>query len=485
MRETVEMKRKSIVTNYVYNMLYQILVLLTPIITTPYLSRVLGAQGIGIFSYKQSISAYFILFGTVGSSLYGQREIAYAHDDVNLRTRVFWEINILRFITSTISIVIFYFTYVMHSDYSIINKILIIEILANMIDITWYFQGMEDFSKVFHRNLFIKVIGLIMIFTFVKTKNDLPIYTLCYALPLLVGNLALWPTATRSLCKVSNIKISRNLKPLFIFFIPQIATEVYTVLDKTMIGILGSSINQVGYYSQAQKLVKMILCVVSSLGIVMLSAMSREFKNNNMHVVINSVLKSYRFMFFTGVPMMFGIIGISRNFCPWFFGPGFESVALILSFLSPIIVIIGLSNVTGRQFLLPTKKQTEFTCSVIFGSIVNFVANLVLIPRYDAFGAVLGTLIAETCVTIIQLFFVRRELPIYKIAKMSVSYFGAGFVMYIVVAVIGNILSSSLNTFILQVISGSLVYIYILFIIKDDMLEYLFNILTYKISKKR
>lgn len=479
------MERKSIATNYIYNMLYQILVLITPIITTPYLSRILGAQGIGIFSYAQSISAYFILFGTVGSSLYGQREIAYVQDDIIARTRVFWEINILRFITSIISITVFYFTFVIHAEYSIIYKILIIEILANMIDITWYFQGLEDFSKVFYRNLFIKTIGIIMIFVFVKTKDDLPLYTLCYALPLLLGNLALWPTAIKSLGKVSNIKIGRNIKPLLIFFIPQIATEVYTVLDKTMIGALGSSIAQVGFYSQAQKLVKMTLCVVSSLGTVMLSAMSREFKNNNMKGVINSVLKSYRFVFFTGIPMMFGIIGIARNFCPWFFGVGFESVALILASLAPVIVIIGLSNVTGRQFLLPTKKQTEFTWSVILGSVVNFCANLFLIPRFDALGAVLGTLLAESSVTTIQFFFVRKELHIYKIAKMSLSYLGSGLVMCIAVIIIGRVLPSNAITFILQVIVGGLIYASILYFTKDDMLKYLIEVLKEKMARKR
>ena len=478
------MKRKSIATNYIYNMLYQILVLITPIITTPYLSRVLGAQGIGIFSYAQSIAAYFILFGTVGSSLYGQREIAYVQDKIEDRTHVFWEINILRFITSIISIVIFYFSFVLHTEYSIIYKILIIEILANMIDITWYFQGVEDFSKVFYRNLFIKIIGIVMIFTLVKTKDDLPLYTLCYALPLFLGNLTLWPTAIRSMKKVHGIKISNHVKPLLIFFIPQIATEVYTVLDKTMIGALASSIDEVGFYSQAQKLVKMTLCVVSSLGTVMLSAMAREYQKNNMQGIINSVLKSYRFVFFTGVPMMFGIIGISKNFCPWFFGPGFESVTLILALLAPIIVIIGLSNVTGRQFLLPTKKQTEFTISVVLGAVVNFCANFLLIPRYNALGAVVGTLLAEISVTAIQFFFVKKEIHIKTLVKMSIIYFVSGILMCISVTLIGNLMPSSIVTFAIQAIVGCLVYVGILAFFKDDMLKYAVETVKKKINRE-
>lgn len=479
------MKRNSIVTNYIYNMLYQVLVLITPIITTPYLSRILGAEGIGIFSYAQSISAYFILFGTVGSSLYGQREIAYVQNDITEKSKLFWEINILRFITSTVSIIVFYFTFGLHAENSLIYRLLIVEILASMLDITWYFQGVEDFSKVFYRNLLIKAAGIIMIFMFVKTKSDLPKYTLCYALPLLFGNLTLWPIAIKSLGKVHGLNICRNIRPLLVFFIPQIATEVYTVLDKTMIGALASNIEQVGFYSQAQKIVKMTLCIVSSLGTVMLSAMSRMFKDKDMQGLINSVLKSYRFTFFTGIPMMFGIIGVSKNFCPWFFGPGFESVAPILALLAPIIVIIGLSNVTGRQFLLPTKKQTEFTVSVVLGAVVNFCANFLLIPRYNAVGAVVGTLVAEISVTTAQFFFVKKEIHVKTLAKMSMIYFIAGVLMCISVTLIGNLLPSSIATFVIQTVVGCLVYVGILGFFKDEMLKYIFEIATKKINRKK
>lgn len=479
------MKRKSISVNYIYNMLYQVLVLITPLITTPYLSRVLGATGIGIFSYVQSIAAYFVLFGTVGSSLYGQREIAYVQEDKKKRTTIFIEISFLRFITSIVSMVVFYFSFVCQSEHSVIYKILILEILANMVDITWYFQGMEDFSKVFYRNLLIKILGISMIFLFVKTKADLPLYTICYVLPLLVGNLTLWPTAIKSLVKVQKISLVQHIKPLLIFFIPQIATEVYTVLDKTMIGVLSTSIDEVGFYTQAQKLVKMTLCIVSSLGTVMLSAMSREFQRNNIKGIIDSVMKSYRFVYFTGMPLMFGIIGVSNNFCPWFFGPGFESVSFILMLQAPIIVIIGMSNVTGRQFLLPTKKQSKFTASVFLGAIVNFGLNLIFIPKYNALGAVIATIIAESCVTIIQLFFVRKDIHAFWLLKEAKEYFFTGLIMCVVVFLIGNVLPSSLLTFIVQVIVGGCLYFVILILKKDEMLHKAINVFKTKILKMK
>lgn len=461
--------KKSIVKNYLYNMLYQILVLITPIITTPYISRVLGAKGIGIFSYSQSIAAYFVLFGTLGSSLYGQREIAYVQDNKTKRSNTFVEINIIRAIAVLASIVIYWLRFVKSGDNTLIYKILTLEIISAALDISWFFQGLEDFKKIFVRNFAIKIISILSIFLFVKKQSDLPLYALCYVLPVLLGNLSLWPAAFKLLQKGSSYNFLRHIKPLLIFFIPQIATEVYTVLDKTMIGILANSIEEVGYYTQAQKMVKMTLCVVSSLGTVMLSAMSREFQKQNYKVIIDSVLKSYRFVFYIGMPMTFGIIGISRNFVPWFFGKGYESVKLIMAALAPIIVIIGMSNVTGRQFLLPTKRQKAFTISVFCGAGLNFVFNLFLIPIFNAMGAVIGTLIAEIGVTTIQLICIKNQIPLGRIFRLSIPYLLFSLVMMIPVTLIGEFMNSSPITFLIQLVVGGCVYLGLLILFKDEM----------------
>ena len=149
-------KEKSLTKNYVYNLIYQVLVLLAPLITTPYISRVLGAENIGIYSYTLSITAYFILFGALGMSLYAQREVAYNQDEPQTYSLIFWEMVVLRIITMSISILIYYFTIIQYGTYQLYYKILILEMLGNCIDITWFFQGLEEFKKIVKRNVIIK-----------------------------------------------------------------------------------------------------------------------------------------------------------------------------------------------------------------------------------------------------------------------------------------------------------------------------------------
>lgn len=474
----------KVIKNYLYNVAYQILVILTPIITTPYLSRVLGAEGIGVFGYAQSISTYFVLFGTAGSALYGQREIAYVQNDTYKKSQAFIEIVSIRLFTILISLIVYGFIFMKTGDNILVYRFLAIEIFASGIDISWYFQGMEDFKLIFIRNFVIKVASLFLIFTMVRSANDLPFYVLCYALPILVGNLSLWTRVIKEINWKVPCNFVRHIKPILVFFLPQIATEVYTVLDKTMIGLLSESIKEVAYYIQAQKLVKMSLCVISSMGTVMLSAIAREFHKNNVVGVIRSILKSYRFVYCIGIPMMFGIIGISENMCPWFFGNGFDIVTYLMPLMSPLIVIIGMSNVTGRQYLLPIKKQREYTISVCIGAGTNFMANLILIPLFNATGACIATLFAEMCVTTSQLFMVRKEIPIKKVFNGLSTYCFAGTIMCISVWGMGRILPSTVISTMIQICCGGCVYVGGLLILRDEMIVEVLHIVKNKIEKK-
>ena len=266
------MNTGKVVNNFIYNTLYQILVLIVPLITMPYVSRVLGVTNIGIFNYAQSIATYFILIGAVGTTLYGQREIAYLHYKPEERSKVFWEIEVFRIVTVIICTIFYIVVFCNFGRYTLVYEILIIEIAATAFDISWLFMGMEDFKLTVIRNTIIKVVGVICVFAFVRSVDDLGIYTACMTVPILLGNISLWFALRRYVVKVDVsakelIKgIKLRLLPIFILFLPQIAIDVYTVLDKTMLGVLASSIDEVGYYSQAQKIVKIILMIVTSRG---------------------------------------------------------------------------------------------------------------------------------------------------------------------------------------------------------------------------
>lgn len=464
--------KKTIIKNYIYNLIYQILVLIMPIITTPYLSRVLGAENIGIYSYTISIAAYFVLFGSLGVALYGQRQIAYEQTKGKKLSKTFWEIVILRFITMAISMIIFYFIFVNGEQYQVYYKILLLELLANCFDISWFFQGLEEFKKTVTRNIIIKIISVISIFAFVKDSNGLGIYFWIYVLSTLIGNLSLWAYLPKYLkkIKIKQLNMVQHVKPTIGLFIPQIAIQVYTVLDKTMIGAIITDKSEVGYYEQGQKIIKMLLTVITSLGTVMMPRIANTFASGKKEKVTNYMKKSFNMVFLLAFPMIFGVIAVSKSFVPVFFGQGYDKVTILMSIISPILLLIGLSNVTGTQYLLPTKRQKEYTISVVYGAIVNFIMNACLIWKFGAIGASIGTVIAELTVTLIQMYFVRKDFNLKEIFKLAKKYLLSSIVMFIVCLFIGKFINNNLISTIVQVIIGVLTYGICLLILKDNFI---------------
>lgn len=474
--------KKSVTKNYIYNLAYQILIIILPIITTPYISRVLGVENIGIYSYTLSISAFFILFGSLGVALYGKREIAYLQKDKKQYTIAFWEILILRIITMTISLIIFGLTFARNGEYQVYFRILILEIVANCIDISWLFQGLEEFKKTVIRNMLVKLISVVCIFVFVKTRQDLTKYFIIYVLSIFIGNGSLWFYLPRFLVKVriKELNVKKHFKPTFNLFLPQIAVEVYTILDRTMIGLIINDKSEVGFYDQSQKIIKMLLTVITALGTVMLPRIANNFANGKKKKINKYMKKSFNMVFFLSFPMIFGIISVSAIFVPKFFGEGYEKVAILMNVISPIILFIGLSNVIGTQYLLPTKRQKEFTISVVCGAVINFIINMSLIWNYGAIGASIGTVIAEFAVTVIQIYFVRKDFNILKIIKSARNYLLASGIMFVVCLIINNIVRKPYFSMALQVAIGGIVYLTILIILED---KFVFGIID-RIRKK-
>ena len=475
---------KSIKKNYIYNMFFEVLKIIVPLITTPYLSRVLGAEKIGIYSYTLSITTYFILFGSLGVAMYGQREIAYLQDKKHERTKTFFEILIMRGITLGISLIIFYFVFASHGEYSMYYKILILEIIANCIDISWFFQGLEEFKKTVIRNSIVKIVSVICIFVFVKNQNDLIKYFFIYVISTFLGNVSLWMYLPRYIEKINikELKIFKHLKPTIGLFIPQIAIQVYTVLDKTMIGSIIEDKSEVGYYEQAQKIVKLLITVATSLGTVMVPRMANTFANGDHKKLKEYMMKSFQFVLVLALPLMFGTISVARKFVPVFYGAGYDKVIYLLIVISPILLAIGLSNVVGMQYLLPTKKQKEFTISVTLGAIVNVILNAVLINLWKSIGASIATVIAEFTVTGIQFYLARKEISIIEVLKIAKNYFIASLIMFLTSIVIGKNIHNPVSSIIIQAICGGIVYLVVLIILKDKIVDETVNLVKSKLG---
>lgn len=480
------MAKKSIAKNYLYNLIYQILTLILPIVTTPYVSRVLGAEKIGIYSFTFSIVTYFMLFGQLGVSLYGKREIAYVQDNKEKRKQIFWELMSFRFITLSIAIVIYWIFFATFNQYGNYYKIWVLQIIATAIDITWFLHGLEEFKKTVIRNILVRTISVTLIFVFVKNPDDLYKFILIYSLADLLGNMALWlylPKYFKGV-KVKNIHIFKHFSSIILLFIPQIADQIYNMLDKTMIGYIIENKTEVGYYEQAQKVIRILLTIVSSLGIVMIPRMASTFASGNKEKIIYYLRRSFNFVFFLSFPMMFGIISVSDEFVPIFFGSGYEKVAILIKIISPILVLMGVATVVGNQYLLPTKKQKEYTIAVLVGLISNFILNIIFIKLWNSIGASIATVISQLIVDIIQINYARKFINLRKIFIGARKYLSSSIIMFIICLIIKYFVKDNLISLIVQISVGGLIYVGILFMLKDENIMSVLDKVKRKISKK-
>lgn len=477
----------KVIKNYFYNLSYQILLILVPLITTPYVSRVLGAKGVGTFSYTNSIVQYFIIFGCIGLNLYGQREIAYVQHQKQDRSKVFTELLVLRFFSISISLLLFFLTVVQSDKYGIVYLIMSLDVLASMFDISWFFQGIEDFKKIVIRNFVVKLLGIILIFLFVKNSDDLYLYVFCHSVTLLLGNLSMWLYVPKLVGKINfkGLNISRHIKPTLVLFLPQIATSVYTILDKSMIGFLTNSEEEVAYYEQSQKIVKIVLTLVTSLGAVMLPRVANLFKLNEFDKIKQYLSRSIQFTFFLSFPMCLGLVAVCNNIVPWFFGNGYDKVIPNMMIIAPILVFIAFSNIMGTQYLLPTGRQKEFTISVVSGTITNVCLNLLLIPKYASIGAAIATVIAEFVVTFVQIYYTRKDFDFKFIFKNNSKYIITSLIMFIPTFIISHDLDSSMFNTLISIIIGFSTYVLLLLSIKDTLLIELVGSIKMKLKRSK
>lgn len=462
--------KKSVIGNYLLNLFYQILVIALPLITTPYVSNIFSPEVFGSYTYTQSYVTYFTLLGCVGIGLYGQREIAYVQDDKEKRSKLLFELVSLKAITISIALS-FYLIFVgLYQAYTTLFLIQCIDILANILDINFFYQGMENFKRIVSRNILVRIIGIICIFTLVKQESDLYLYVIIQSLSLFGGNLLMWFSLKHHIVlKKYKLEIWKHFKPTLVLFLPQIAVSIYTVLDRTMIGLL-SDTAQCGLYEQAQKIVKLALTIVTSLGTVMLPRIAAMYSQDDKEKIVEYIHTSLRFILMIAIAMTFGLIAVADNLIPWFLDETYLGSIPILRISAPLCILIGISNVIGLQFLLPTKKQREYTTSTILGSLVNVAVNFLLIPRLLASGAALASVIAEAAVTISQLYFVKDHINFIDILKQCKWYMLGAFIMFVIVYPYALYLKPGMVNTLVCACLGALIYFGVLIVVKEPLI---------------
>ena len=351
---------KSIKVNYFLNMSYQVLVLLVPIVTTPYIARTLGAEGIGIYSYTYSVVSCFVLAAVMGTTSYAQRTIAYYQNDVVERSRKFFDVFSFRLVTTLLCSAV-YCVYLASGfcKYKVPALVQMLYLVAVAADVSWLFQGMEEFKKIVVRDTLTKLLNVFLLFLMVKSPNDVVVYTGILGGMTLLGNLSVWPYVPRLVCAIPmrEWRPFKDVREIFLLFIPTIAIQLYSVLDKMMIGAFSPSAAENGYYEQTEKVVRVALMVVTSLGTVVAPRIAQLYHKQDEAGIKSYLKKSFQFVWLLGVPIMCGLIGFAHLFVPVFYGPGYEKIEILMPIYSCVVVAVSISNVVGVQYLIPTKQQ--------------------------------------------------------------------------------------------------------------------------------
>ena len=421
----------KVIKNYLYNLSYQILTIILPIITVPYVTRIFTSEALGNYVFYNSIVSYFSLFAMLGIGVYGTKQIAAASDV----SSTFWNIYAIQLIASILAISVYVIAiFSIPQLGGVIPLIVGITLFAKMIDISWLFSGKEDFKKITIRNVVTRIIGVISIFTFVKSSDDLYLYVFLIVIFDFLGQFVMWMPAKKFIKRPSfNTKImKKNLHPIVLLFLPQVAISLYVVLDRTLLGLLGSY-SDVGIYEQGQKLISILLKVVSSLGVVMLPRVANLLSERRDKEAQNMVKFSFILYNLIIFPMIFGLIAVNEVFVKLFLGQNFQDVKYVLYVIVFNIMFVGWTNILGYQVLVVRNKNKEFMLSTTIPAFVSVAVNIAVIPFFGYIGASITSVVVEVLVFAIQWYYSRNIInkkllfnkDLAKIILSSLVMFGA------------------------------------------------------------
>lgn len=470
---------KKIFINYIYNILYQIVRIILPLITVSYTYSHLTAGVVGINDFAVNIASWFVLFGVLGVNTYGNREIAKIRDDKDELSRNFFEILLMQWCNMAVALLAYFlYTTFFVVDHKVIYYLVCISVLSSALDISWFYYGVENFRIVSIRNTIVKIIGVCLIFLIVKNPSDLWKFTLINTSTDLIGQ-ALTYTGLKKYITPTKVTIKDAYKHhfvgTFILFIPTLATSIYTMLDQTLLGAMASDTAQLSYYKTASSFDKTFLYFITSIGSVVMPRIANAFNKNKDQAEVNKYINmTFKLAILLAVPIMTALITVSPYFYPWYLPEDYEIMIKLVSLLSPIILLISLSNVFGIQYLVPIGKNSKYTISIIAGAAVDFVINLFLIPSYGAVGACIACVAAEFTVTFTQWIFVRKELEIHAL-KSSIKVVIASLIMGAVVVLIGEHMALSILTNAIQAAVGAIIYLLVLIVLKEQTITNLLN----------
>lgn len=467
---------QSVKVNYILNLINTGTQMLFPLITFPYVCRVIEADGIGQINFFQSIISYISLFTCLGIPMYAIREIARNRSDVVQMNRTAMEILLLHSMLTLVgyAIVAILCLTVPQIQVNIpLFLILSLTIFFTAIGCEWFYQGIEDFKYITIRGLIIKTVSVVLLFIFVKSKTDL-LYYGCYTVfGVLGGNIfnffRLRKYIHRENIIFSELHIKRHVKPVLKVFSFSVVTSIYLQLNTVLLGFLKNAL-AVGYFAAATKVMQMLLKMSACLGSVMMPRASHLIAENKEAEFNRLIQKSYDFTLAIALPMTIGLIFCAPSLITALCGVKFEHSILSSQIIAPIILMVAISNVFGIQVLFPKGKINVVTLCCGIGAVADLILNLCLIPFFSYIGTSIAYLGAEVATTVSMYFIGRKYIPIIYFKKSHLTYALGCIVMALALYGISLLQLPTLTILLLQGCSGVLAYFIILCICKDEML---------------
>jgi O-antigen/teichoic acid export membrane protein len=476
----------KLVSNYLYTVIYQLLLLLTPFILTPYISRVLKPEGIGTDAYVLSIVQLFLVFAILSIPMYGSRQIA-TKQALEERSKEFWSIYFIQLFISIITLVIYLIFAFTAKEYKSLFFIHIFTLVSTTIDVSWYFIGKEQIKSVTTRNIIVRLVSIVLVFTLVKDINDLSYYITINAVTLFVGQLIMWIPLLKEITfkRIAFRDIKIHVWPIIGLFLPQIMIQVYTLVNRIVLGRVSGEV-EVGYYNQADKVIRIALGFITSLGSVLLPRMSAEFSQGNIESMKKYIRYALQFVLLITLPMTLGLMGIAPNFVTWFLGNEFNAVINLLIIMSPVIFFVGLANIFGIQILVSTNQQNKYAIAITIGAILSLITNFLFVSHLASTAATIALLVAEAVGAIIQMYFARKYFEFKNFAGMFLKYSVLSTLVFFSVSAVDKFIDISplLVTFI-QLMIGVFIYLVGLIVVKDSLIVTIINTIKSKLLPKQ
>lgn len=484
-----KIKRDTLAKNYIFQVIYQAIMFVIPLVISPYLTRTLGDTELGNYTYINSIAYYFVVFANLGIAKYGQRVIARSANNESALRKAFWSLYFVHCCFSVLSFLLYFSFCITFADPKL-QTIYLVELLfvaSAIFDVTWLFYGLENFRSVVLKNGVIKVIECLLIFSLIKNSNDLITYTFIVAGGIIVGQIVLFFSAIRIVrpTRFSKDDVVPHIKPLLIFTVAIVATTMYTVFDKTLLGIFFEKKN-VAYYEYANKIISIPRTFISVTGTIVYPRACMAIEQNcieeqNKYLKASTIVAS-----FIGFGSLFGLLAISKEFAVLYFGEAFFESGNIMKYLCVIPLVTGLCDIFRAQYLLPLGRDKEYTLCIIGNAVINLAVSFILIHFIGVYGVVVGTIVSEVFGLLIQGFLCKKYLSFRTMLFEMFPFLIIGIIMYFALFLLKILVVNSEAFVLLSIAIGAVLYIAVsalyLFTFKREFVK---DILTSVKRKKK